>query len=217
MPTLLTPQIRQLCTDYVPQVFQDAIQRRRVQHWIDAGMPIPPPGPFKRNLVREYAATYKLKTLVETGTLYGQLLAACKDIFPRMYSIELDKSLYLRAQKRFSRNPQITILNGDSAVELPKVIAQLKEPALFWLDAHYSGGVTARSALETPIVQELDLIFASAPRPMVILIDDARAFDGSHDYPTVDYVTMRARAQGYFCIVRNDVIRITPTENSIKN
>lgn len=213
----IATRFRQISVRYVPQAVLDAIQRRRVRRWIEAGRPVPLPAPFKQQIVREYAAAYHLTTLVETGTFYGEMVAACRNIFDRIFSIELQESLYLRAQKRFARDPHISILKGDSATELPRVIAQLKESALFWLDAHYSGGVTARSMSETPIVKELDLIFASGLKPLVVLIDDARCFDGTHDYPTLDYVKAFARAQGYFCKVSDDVIRITPAEDIVVN
>jgi len=211
----ISTRFRQLSVRYVPQVVLDAVQRWRVRRWIAAGKPIPLPAPFKQSIVRQYATKYNLKILIETGTFYGDMVAACKSDFSRIFSIELQESLYLRARKRFSRDPHITILQGDSATELPRALAQLKEPALFWLDAHYSGGVTARSMSETPIVKELDMIFASSLKPLVVLIDDARCFDGTHDYPTLEYVASRAHAQAYSCEVLDDVIRIAPTTGPV--
>jgi hypothetical protein len=43
-------------------------------------------------------------------------------------------------------------------------------PALFWLDAHACGGVTARGKKITPILEELDGIVNENPH--VIVIDD---------------------------------------------
>ena len=63
-----------------------------------------------------------------------------------------------RAQKKFSTYPHVTIIRGDSGKALPTIVADIKESCLFWLDAHYSGGVTGKSNVETPIVQELNIL-----------------------------------------------------------
>ena len=44
------------------------------------------------------------------------------------------------------------ILQGDSTDVLPEVVEKMDEPTLFWLDGHYSGGITASGEQETPIV-----------------------------------------------------------------
>jgi hypothetical protein len=46
------------------------------------------------------------------------------------------------------------------------------------LDGRYSEGCTARGETNTPILQELEAIFAFCPI-WVVLIDDARHFDGT--------------------------------------
>jgi hypothetical protein len=68
------------------------------------------------------------------------------------------------------------------------VIAGLNEPALFWLDGHYSGGVTEKADIETPIMKELEYIFTHPVKNHLILIDDARLFIGKRDYPTLEVV-----------------------------
>ena len=84
---------------------------------------------------------------------------------------------------------------------LPAVIAQIKTPALFWLDAHYSGGTTADSG-QDPIVEELKSIFQSRNCRHVVLIDDARA----HNVEAI----ARWIPGDVSVSVRNDLIRIIP-------
>jgi hypothetical protein len=60
---------------------------------------------------------------------------------------------------------------------MPEIVGQLHCPSLFWLDGHYSGGVTARGGLGAPVVRELVASFASKRR-RILLFDDARLFDG---------------------------------------
>lgn len=104
----------------------------------------------------------------------------------------------------------MTLLHGDSGKLLPEVVDKLKAPALFWLDGHYSCGLTAKGALETPIRAELQAIFSSAITGHVILIDDVRCFDGSHDYPHLDELLAFIREDGrYKAEVSTDILRLT--------
>jgi hypothetical protein len=60
----------------------------------------------------------------------------------------------------------VTCINGDSGGVLAQVVAGLEEPALFWLDAHTSGGNTADAGRDT-IEEELRTIFAGGERDRV--------------------------------------------------
>jgi hypothetical protein len=77
------------------------------------------------------------------------------------------------------------------------------------LDAHYSAGVTARGKTDTPILEELDTIFALCPE-CVVLIDDARCFDGKNGYPTLAELKKytAAKAPNWVFEVRHDIIRL---------
>lgn len=89
----------------------------------------------------------------------------------------------------------------------------LQDRALFWLDGHYSGGHTARGKQDTPIRQELRIIFGHRIKGHVILIDDARLFVGADGYPTLDElrrIVQTARPE-WGVAVTDDVIRIAPT------
>jgi hypothetical protein len=172
-------------------------------------------GPFphllKHEILRRFADEYGLRVLVETGTYYGTTIDALKLDFSRIYSIELDSNFYLRAKRHFRNCPHIVLLHGNSATYLPGVVSQLMEPALFWLDAHYSGGLTARAAIDTPIVQELTAVFSS-PRNNVILIDDAHEFTGQRGYPMIDDMRSLAAKHGYSTNIKQNIIRLV-TDN----
>ena len=51
---------------------------------------------------------------VETGTFLGDMLAAMRDDFDSLTSIELSEELHSRAKRRFAGDPKITLLHGDS-------------------------------------------------------------------------------------------------------
>jgi hypothetical protein len=58
---------------------------------------------------------------------------------------------------------------------LREVVPALGRPALFWLDAHWSGLDTAGREAECPLLAEIQLINA-APFTHTVLVDDARLF-----------------------------------------
>jgi len=167
----------------------------------------------KQRTVKAYAQKFSLNTFVETGTYLGLMIQATKRTFKRIYSIELDNKLYLRAMRKFKRFKHITVLNGDSSTVLPNILSELREPCLFWLDAHYSGGITAKGDLETPVMSELNAILDHSITfsfPHIILIDDAREFLGKNDYPTLSQVADQVKKlrPASNVEVHDDIIRI---------
>lgn len=88
----------------------------------------------------------------------------------------------------------------------------LDQPALFWLDGHYSGGETAQGEKDTPIYEELDRILDAPDRDHVIIIDDARCFGRDRDYPSIQELSdfVRSRRPNVDIAVQDDSIRIKP-------
>ena len=164
---------------------------RRMYEWLDwyvRGKTGSAPHLVKRRIVREYARRFDTHILVETGTYFGEMIDATKHLFASIYSVELDETLCEKARKRFAKFHHISVICGDSGELLPDILSDIGEPAVFWLDAHYSGGVTAKADLDTPIVQELRSILSHPVVGHIILVDDARCFDGQSDYPTLEQV-----------------------------
>ena len=158
--------------------------------------PIPPPPQIKVWTLWAYALWSGVRVFVETGTYFGDTTAALAQVCPTVYSIELAPDLARRARERFADKPGIHIVEGDSATQLASLLEEVHEPALFWLDGHFSGGPTAIStAAPVPVFEELRAIFEHPVRDHVVLIDDIRHFCGERGYPTVD--ELRAFVQGY--------------------
>ena len=86
---------------------------------------------------------------------------------------------------------------------------KINEPAIFWLDGHYSAGITARGDKDCPIFEELDAIFDKNNFEHILLIDDARLFIGEGDYPTIEELTnyIRIKKKKYRVNVKHDIIR----------
>lgn len=189
-------------------------QKYELVAWKIKGRPAPPPHVIKQRAIRAHAKRFGLKCLVETGTYCGDMVEAMKKDFDRIYSIELSDELYEGVKKRFKGEETIELIHGDSGVELQKVINRIDQPALFWLDGHYSAGVTARGDKDTPVYKELEHIFNDKNREHVIIIDDARCFGTDPAYPSLeelgDFVS--SKRSDVSITVQDDSIRITPYE-----
>jgi hypothetical protein len=177
--------------------------------WRVRGKPVPPPHIIKEKMIKEYAKSGNI--FIETGTYQGQMIDAVKGHFKKIYSIELDGVLFEKAKKKFSSNSSIEILKGDSGIILADILKKVNEPCVFWLDGHYSGGITSKGNLNTPICRELETIFNHKVKNHTIIIDDARCFVGKNDYPTIDAIkdlvaTKTGNNMG--CKIVNDAILI---------
>lgn len=181
-------------------------------YWILRGRPERSPHLLKQKVVREYAQHFRLRTLVETGTYYGEMVEAMKRRFDRIYSIEFVPELAERAQRKFARDPHIRIFCGDSCLVMPEVLALLSGPALFWLDAGYYGWV-GKQGNQQRLSAELEMIL-SHPFRHIILFDDARGLTGRDGIPSVRDV--KAHIEGKFPTrkveVQYDIMRITPRD-----
>lgn len=191
-------------------------QHKDLVRWVKNGRVGPTPHLIKQAIIKEYAKKFNISILVETGTFMGDMVSAMKQEFDTIISIELSNNLYKRAMKRFSSISHIQIVRGDSAKVLPNILTSISEPALFWLDAHYSAGFTEKGDSETPIKRELDYILKHPISNHVILIDDARCFTGQNDYPSlVELKKIVETNRPHFDIqVKEDMIRIHPRNNS---
>jgi hypothetical protein len=169
----------------------------------------PLPARAKRRLLRRYAREFRLRTLVETGSYLGDTVAALRHDFDHSYSIELSPELARRVKNRFRTAGNVTIVEGDSGAVLPEIVRGLHGPALFWLDGHFSGGVTARGSLDTPVIAELDTVLRHPAQGHVILIDDAAWLDDQLGGDGLDQIRARilaARPQ-WTVLLRNDILR----------
>ncbi len=153
--------------------------------WELLGRSVRPSHGVKHLALRRYASRYALRTLIETGTYRGHMVASTRNLFASIYSIELNEDFYQAACKRFAAFPHIHLIHGDSANALPQLLATLSTPCLFWLDAHYSGAGTARGDSDTPILAELRCVLSHRVEGHVVLIDDACDFNGNDGYPTL--------------------------------
>src|SRR5262249_25014210 len=162
---------------------------------------IPPSPAIKVRALRHYATAFDLAIFVETGTFLCATVAAVADLFDRCFTIELSRPLWERATSTLASSKNVLCLLGDSGALLPEVLLQIEAPALFWLDAHASGGETINPERD-PIFDELAAIYAHPVKSHVVLIDDARGHK-------VDAI-LESVPPTHCAVVHNDMIRITP-------
>jgi hypothetical protein len=178
----------------MPKIFNTIFIRatkrfKRIASWPTSPPSLPNPKEKQKALLA-LAKTYGLRILVETGTYFGDTIDSLQRDFEKIISIELSQSLFEQAKARFSHVPHVNLFCGDSGQILKSVLPTLDKPTLFWLDAHYSGGVlrggfSARGDVDTPIIAELGHILSSSPNKHVIVIDDAHLFGIDPAYPTI--------------------------------
>lgn len=130
----------------------------------------PPP-----DLVLALARELEVHDFVETGTFKGDTAAWAARHFESVFTIELSSAYHAAALARFEALEKVKPLQGDSKLLLAEVVQQMARPALFWLDAHWSGLDTAGREAECPLLDEIAVINES-PLSHVILVDDARLF-----------------------------------------
>lgn len=118
---------------------------------------------------------------------------------------ELDEN-FSKEQEYF--NNRVRLINGDSGVEIGKVLKNVNEPCCFWLDAHSGKESYARGGADVPLIQELNQIKLHPIKNHIIAIDDAHLFGKQQtnkqgelvcDYSNVPYET-----------VKNKILEINP-------
>jgi glycosyltransferase involved in cell wall biosynthesis len=183
--------------------------KKKIADWNRSGNPIPVPPEVKQQIILGFLKSFNIEIFIETGTFLGDMVEAMRYDFTQIYSIELSTELYAAAVNRFAGVKNVVLLQGDSGKTLLDLMPDLREPCVFWLDAHYSEGVTARGDKETPVVEELEAISRHSFKAKdIILIDDASGF-GRGDHPPLEWVNQWAKKQGFDTFeVEFDIIRI---------
>ena len=189
---------------------------RTARYQLDAHPFDSPPEWVKRDYICEWMRRANMRTFVETGTYLGgtaKAVAGAGDYI--VHTVEVDGGLYEEANRRLSGAKNVRIYHGSTLTVLPKLLSELPEPALFWLDAHARPGDTEYSKLhDIPTLREIELVLSHRLADKhVILIDDARFFTGSDGYPSVrDVIRVNRRLGKHELSVHMDIMHLYPLE-----
>lgn len=159
-----------------------------------------------------------VSTFVETGTFKGGTAAWAAKHFGRVITIENSKRYFDEAANSYKHLHNIEFLFGDSRAMLKNVLAKIKEPAIFWLDAHWCSMDSYGSDDQCPLIDEIKLIHSTGIKHC-IFIDDARLFlspppapNRAEQWPTIDQVciNMQSENKSDYILVFEDVIIDVP-------
>jgi hypothetical protein len=149
-----------------------------------------------RKVARKYPDFGGIEVFVESGTFKGKTAIVESRFFREVHTIELSPELYRANLAVFQRDfPNIFAYEGDSASVLQELVMKIKEPCLFFLDAHWSGdhrvnwqesewkGYATDTAYrgdnwpptseqQCPLIDESEVIGRLFKFPAIVVIDD---------------------------------------------
>jgi hypothetical protein len=121
---------------------------------------------------------------IETGTYQGDTTRWAARHFQDVYTIERAEVLFREFGPQLSQLKGVRPLLGDSRQALPLVLKEVgQRNCVVWLDGHWSGGHTAGSGDECPLLDELSAL--AGRKHDIILIDDARLFLSAPPQPHI--------------------------------
>ena len=180
-------------------------------------------GVLPHRLVRELRDRVGLTRAIETRTYKGDSARALAWIFDEVITIELEPDLHRRAADRLAEITAVTAVLGSSRDQLAPLVDRTR-PTFYWLDGHWSGGVTAGEDDECPVLDEVGALSQGHPDDC-ILIDDARLFlepppppHKSEQWPTFDEIAAAihsARPEHRVEVVHDIVVAVPPSAGDL--
>jgi hypothetical protein len=182
---------------------------REIREWLSRRYESPSPSIIKRQVLKRIGVSDA--TWVETGTFLGDTANFLAKNSKIVYTIEPDASLFEMAMIRFKKNNSVIPIHGLSEDIFPELLPKLKGKINFWLDGHYSGGLTHKGPKDCPLKEELLAIENNISNYdyVIILIDDVRCFNPSikefADYPHLNYLVDWAKKNDLNWYIEHDI------------
>ena len=129
----------------------------------------------------------------------------------KVFSIEPEPTLFANAKNYFKSFANVEIINDISENVFPELLPKINGSVNFWLDGHYSSGLTFKGPKNTPILEELKSISNNIKRfdKVVVMIDDIRCFNPHISeycsYPSIDYLVDWARENDLYWHIEHDI------------
>ena len=178
---------------------------RQTVSWIQRRFAAPAPGIVKRRVLLRNG--FPGATWIETGTYRGDTTRFLSSLAEAVISIEADPTLATNARRRLASRKNVRIIEGRSEDVLPTLLPSIEGNVNFWLDGHYSAGMTFRGP--SPIELELKSIGASLTRwtAVAVLVDDVRLFSNENieGYPPLRVLVDWAERTGLWWSIEHDI------------
>jgi hypothetical protein len=126
-------------------------------------------------IIIQLKEVYNIPIFVETGTYYGETAYWASKVFEKVITIEYSSKIYKTVTEKYGGIKNIEFMFGDSRSMLVDIADKLDTSAIFWLDAHWSGGATYGEIDQCPLIKEIEIINNTGGEHF-IFIDDARGF-----------------------------------------
>jgi hypothetical protein len=187
-------------------------------NWHISSRPVPPPAIVKHIIISSVALLCSSHILVETGTYTGMTTHSMSTLFERLLTLEASKDLFVLAKRRFARKAHITCIHEKSLAKVHNNILNemsvlypedpSKARLLFWLDAHYSGGITSMEGGLCPLLQEVLYITEVHPTSALIIDDLRLILSKEAGYPSIDDLTCLLKKTHRLSKVSDTIIAI---------
>ncbi len=179
------------------------------KNWAKLNFQAPSPHYIKQAcLIRN---SFPNATWIETGTYLGQTTQVLSKNGLKVYSIEPEPTLFANAYNYFKKFNNVEILNGTSEQIFPNLLPKINGDVNFWLDGHYSAGITFKGTQDTPVLEELKHITDNLNhfKKVCILIDDIRCFNPQiteySTYPSVNILVAWANDNHLHWHIEHDI------------
>jgi|TARA_B100002019_G_scaffold293350_1_gene320334 hypothetical protein len=152
----------------------------------------------------------EFKIFVETGTAYGQTLQQIQPYFEKIFTVEISQKLWEWLHPQIRQFENVEHVLGDSLVEIPKFLKTLDEndKVFFWLDAHWSQGLSDKNHLDVPLIEECVIIDEQYKSDTAIVaIDDVRMFETNinEDWSSITIDAVKSSFKNFDILVSKEI------------
>jgi hypothetical protein len=197
---------------YFLRFYAKAMKRKLTPNyllWRMRGFSAPSPQFVKINVLKRNGIADG--TWVETGTYLGDTTKYLATNFQqnKVITLEPDERIYRFTAYRLRKFKNVEFINGSSELEFDNVLSKLQGSVNFWLDGHFSGDITFKGNLLSPVIKELEIIqkHITKVKKVCVLIDDVRDFnnDSSSGYPSKNYLVDWANRNNLVWQIEQDI------------
>jgi hypothetical protein len=162
---------------------------------------------------------------VETGTFLGDTTLYLAKLAKLVKSIEPSQKLAADAVSRLKPFANVEIVCDLSENILDELVSKLiskgESDFSFWLDGHFSEGITFQGPVDTPIQTELNIIGKHLQNIelVTVFIDDVRCFNPRRDeyrtYPDLNFLVDWATSNQLYWVIEHDIFIATNRNSAL--